>query len=108
MSSLLAAQCRGVSVWRPTKRAFTSAPASTSTATVAAAFAAMPRPVREHVEQGARALVGADPRGRELGVVTQQRGEPVDVAALDGCGRLDREWIVRGQDHRFAADPSYM
>jgi hypothetical protein len=36
MSSLLAAQCSGVSLCGPTKRALTSAPAATSSPTVAA------------------------------------------------------------------------
>jgi len=36
MSSLLAAQCSGVSLWGPTNRAVTSAPAATSSAIVSA------------------------------------------------------------------------
>ena len=37
-SSLLAAQCSGVSACSPTNGAFTSAPAATSAATISAAF----------------------------------------------------------------------
>ena len=68
----------------------------------------MPRPVGEHVEQRARAGVVSDPRGRELGVVTQKRNERVDVAAVDRGGRRYRERVICGEDHRFSATPSYM
>ena len=84
-SSLLAAQCNGVSPCGPVKRALTSAPAAASAATLRGRFGHVSRPVGDDVQQRPRLSVPgvAEPCGREVGMLAQELLQRGRVTGLD-------------------------
>jgi hypothetical protein len=123
-SSLLAAQCSGVSVWGPVNRLLMSAPAAVSAATGGGAVGIVPGPVGGHVQERARQPLGArvlrsaaesggplgarvlrsaaESGGGEVGMVGEQALEFGNVAGVDGLGCGHGEGVVGGDGRHLA------
>ena len=104
MSSLLAAQCNGVSPCGPVKRALTSAPGSSERRDLGGRFGHVSRPVGDDVQQrpGLSVLGVAEPCGRKVGMLAQELFQRGGVTGLDRLGDLARERRVRVQPRRDA------
>ena len=103
MSSLLAAQCSGVSLCGPVKRALTSAPAAASARTWRRLLGRS-RPVGDDVQQRPRLFLPgvAERCGASSGCSRRSRSSSAASPDLDELGHLARQRPVRFQSRRVA------